>query len=126
MKYPGFVFRAASSFELNEPDRRQLREWVTAFGSPQQVALRCRIVLAAAEGSSDYEIAAQLQSNRKTVMLWRRRFAQEGVDALWEVAVGRGRKPTYGPEKIQAIVDTTLRSKPKGATHGCADHFVTD
>ena len=57
------------------------------------------------------------RSNRKTVMLWRRRFVQEGVDALWEVAAGRGRKPTYGPEKIQAIVDTTLRAKPKGATH---------
>lgn len=109
--------RVASSFELSEPDRRQLHEWATAFGTPQQVALRCRIVLAAAGGFSDYEIAAQLQSNRKTVMLWRQRFVQEGVDALWEVAAGRGRKATYGPEKIQAIVDTTLRSKPKGATH---------
>jgi transposase len=111
------VPRDANPFELKEPDKRQLREWVSAFGIPQQVALRCRIVLAAAEGLSDYEIAAKLQSNRKTVMLWRRRYVQEGVDALWEVAAGRGRKPTYGPEKIQAIVDTTLRSKPKGATH---------
>ena len=108
--------RVANPFELKEPDKRQLCEWVSAFGTPQQVALRCRVVLAAAEGLSDYEIAAKLQSNRKTAMLWRRRFVQEGVDALWEVAAGRGRKPTYGPEKIQAIVDTTLRSKPKGAT----------
>jgi len=109
--------RGANAFELKEPDKRQLREWATAFGTPQQVALRCRIVLAAGEGLSDYEIAAKLQSNRKTVMLWRRRFAQDGVDALWEVAAGRGRKPIYGLEKIQAIVDTTLRAKPKGATH---------
>jgi transposase len=48
--------------------------------------------------------------------LWRARFTQEGLDSLWEVAPGRGRKPTYGPEKIQAIVDATLRSKPKGMT----------
>jgi transposase len=102
---------------LKESDERQLREWTTAFGTPQQVALRCRIVLAAAEGLSDYAIAAKLQSNRKTVMLWRRRFVQDGPEALWEVAAGRGRKPTYGLEKIQAVVDTTLRSKPKGATH---------
>jgi len=74
-------------------------------------------VLAAAEGLSDYEIAAQLEINRKTVVLWRRRFQQKGTDALWEVAAGRGRKPTHGPEKIHAIVDSTLRSKPKGATH---------
>ena len=54
--------------------------------------------------------------NRKTVTLWRARFAQEGLDSLWEVAPGRGRKATYGPEKIQSIVDATLRSKPKGMT----------
>ena len=105
------------TFGLKESDERQLREWVAAFGTPQQVAVRCRIVLAGAEGLSDYQIAAKLAINRKTVMLWRRRFEREGTDALLEVAAGRGRKPTYGPEKIQAIVDTTLRSKPKGATH---------
>jgi hypothetical protein len=74
-------------------------------------------VLAAAEGLSDYQITSQLRSNRKTAILRRHRFLQEGVDAFWEVAARRGRKPTYGPDKIQAIVDTTLRSKPKGATH---------
>jgi transposase len=94
----------------------QLQEWTFAFGTPQQVALRCRIVLAAAEGLSDYEIALKLETNRKTVMLWRRRFEQEGPKGLWEVASGRGRKPTYGPKKIRSIVDMTLRSKPKGMT----------
>jgi hypothetical protein len=52
--------QGANSFELTEPDKGQLREWATAFGTPQQVALRCRIVLAAAEGLSDYEVAAKL------------------------------------------------------------------
>ena len=54
--------------------------------------------------------------NRHTVMLWRQRFLQEGKESLWEVAPGRGRKPTYGPEKIQAIVKATLQTKPKGIT----------
>ena len=43
--------------------------------------------------------------------------ASHPLEGLWEVAPGRGRKPTYGPEKIQSIVDATLRSKPKGMTH---------
>ena len=73
-------------------------------------------MLAAAEGQSDSAIARQLEINRKTVMLWRGRFAQEGIDSLWEVAPGRGRKPTYGPEKIEAIVNATLQTKPKGMT----------
>jgi transposase len=111
------VPRSAISLDLNESDRQQLLQWSSAFGTPQQVALRCRIALAAAEGESADEIAARLDINRKTVMLWRARFEQEGLEGLWEVAPGRGRKPTYGPEKIQSIVDATLRTKPKGMTH---------
>jgi transposase len=81
------------------------------------VALRCRIVLSAGEGLSVDEIAARLQTNRKTVMLWRTRFEKEGLEALWEIAPGRGRKPTYGAEKIQSIIDATLQSKPKGMSN---------
>lgn len=109
--------RSALSLDLKKSDKQQLLQWSSAFGTPQQVALRCRIALAAAEGESADQIAAQLQINRKTVMLWRTRFEQEGLEGLWEVAPGRGRKPTYGPEKIQSIVDDTLRRKPKGMTH---------
>lgn len=79
--------------------------------------MRCRIVLAAAKGESAAEIAARLEIDRKTVMLWRSRFEREGLKGLWQVAPGRGRKATYGAEKIQSIVDATLRSKPKGMTH---------
>ena len=111
------VPRSALSFELKESDKQQLLQWSSAFGTPQQVALRCRIALASAEGESADHIAARLEVNRKTVLLWRTRFEQEGPGGLWEVAPGRGRKPTYAPEKIQAIVDATLRSKPKGMTH---------
>ena len=90
---------------------------MAAFGTPQQIALRSRIVLAAAQGQSDNSIAQHLETNRKTVTLWRARFQQEGLDCLWEVAPGRGRKATYEPGKIEAIVDATLRTKPKGMTH---------
>jgi transposase len=88
-----------------KPTNSNLRQWVSAFGTPQQVALRSQIVLAAAAGQSDNAIAQQLDVNRKTVTLWRARFTQQGMDSLWEVAPGRGRKPTYGPEKIQSIVE---------------------
>ncbi len=107
---------AVSPLQLDDADALKVRQWLSAFGTPQQVALRCRIVLAAAEGESDNAIAQRLQINRKTVALWRARCTQEGVKSLWEIAPGRGRKPTYGPEKIQEIVETTLRAKPKGRT----------
>jgi transposase len=101
---------------LTNSDREQIEQWLSAHGTPQQVSVRGRIVLGAAEGESDGAIARHLGLNRKTVMLWRSRFAEQGIERLWEVAPGRGRKPTYGPEKIKSIVNATLQSKPKGMT----------
>lgn len=109
--------RNVRPLQLKESDKKQLQQWVSAFGTPQQIAVRCRIVLDAAEGVSVDEMATRWETNRKTVMLWRKRFETEGLESLWEVATGRGRKPTYGPEKIQSIIDATLQSKPKGMTH---------
>src|SRR5438034_7349580 len=61
----------ASSCELSPAEHEQLQQWLSAHGTPQQVALRCRIVLAASEGQSDVTIAERLSVNRKTVILWR-------------------------------------------------------
>ena len=97
-------------------DRSEIERWLQAHGTPQQVVLRGRIVLASAGGSSDSAVARELGINRKTVTLWRERYAAEGIESLWEVAPGRGRKPSLGQEKIAAIVDATLRTRPKGMT----------
>ena len=105
------------SCELSSCELQQIQQWLAAHGTPQQVALRCRIVLSAAEGQSDVAIAQQLEINRKTVILWRRRFSAQRLDGLWEIAAGRGRKPTYDIDKIAAIVDATLQTKPEGMTH---------
>ncbi len=109
--------RSPLLLQLEKSDKQQVRQWSSAHGTPQQVVLRCRIVLAAAEGEAADRIAARLGINRKTVLLWRARFEREGLAGIWEVAPGRGRKATYGPEKVESIVEATLRSKPKGMTH---------
>src|SRR6266536_40328 len=105
-----------AALSLSQSDEEQIRQWLAAHGTPQQVALRSRIVLAAAAGQTDSAIARQLELNRKTVMLWRARFTEQGIESLWEVAPGRGRKPTYGAEKIKEIVVATLQTKPQGMT----------
>lgn len=102
---------------LSEQQRKQLDQWLAAMGTPQQVALRCRIVLASAERQSELAIAAELDINRKTVRLWRERFLEKGLAGLWDVAPGRGRKPTYSQEDIKRVIDATLQTKPKGSTH---------
>src|SRR6266568_2130673 len=102
---------------LSDPERVQLQRWVRAHVTPQQVALRSRILLLAAEGKENLDIAEELKVNRHTPALWRQRFIQEGLDAVWEIQSGRGRKPHYPASKVAAIVDATLQTKPKGATH---------
>lgn len=107
----------AYSCELLSSEQQQIQPWVAAHGTPQQVALRCRIVLAAADGESDMGIAERLSVNRKTVILWRKRFSERRLEGLWEIAAGRGRRPTYDIDKIAAIVNATLQTKPEGMTH---------
>lgn len=104
------------ALSLSTEQQEQIQQWLGAHGTPQQVALRCRIVLAAAQGSSDLGIAAVLQVNRHTVRLWRKRFTEQGLKSLWEVAPGRGRRAVYGADKVKAVVDATLQTKPKGMT----------
>jgi hypothetical protein len=109
--------RHASPVKLNETDRLELDRWVCAHRTPQQVAQRCQIVLAASRGLQDKEIAEELEINVKTAALWRNRFCAEGSDCLWEVAEGRGRKSRLTSDDIKRIVDATLQTKPAGATH---------
>ena len=109
--------RPTVSLLLSEEEQEQIERWLAALGTPQQVALRCRIVRAASQGQSEAAIAAALDTSRPTVRLWKERFTQKGLAGLWEIAPGRGRKATYGPERIQAVIDATLQSKPQGSTH---------
>jgi len=108
--------RTSAVVSLAAADRARLEGWAAAHGTPQQVALRCRIVLAAAAGATNLGIAAESGVDVKTVSLWRGRFAQTGAEGLWEIAAGRGRKPTYSARKIKAIVQATLLTKPDGMT----------
>jgi hypothetical protein len=90
---------------LSATDQAQLRQWERAHGTPQQVGLRCRIVLGAAGGEDSLHLAARLHVNRHTANLWRRRVNEQGVGAVWEVAPGRGRKPLYGVAKRDGMID---------------------
>ena len=84
--------RAVAGLILSPDQRSELQRWVVALGTPRQVALRCRIILAVAAGKTEMAIAADNGVNRKTVRLGRERFRGGGPQALWEIAPGRGRK----------------------------------
>ncbi len=108
---------ASSGTVVSEEQRAVLERWVGAQKTPQSVALRARIVLLAAEGESNSQIARTLAVSRPTVILWRSRFAEGGTAALTETRPGRGRKPTISAAKIKTIVRATTQTTPPGQTH---------
>ena len=112
-----FMPKHAIEITIKESDRQELERWVSAHRTPQQVVQRCRIIMAAAKGQQDKDIAQSMDINPKTVALWRQRFFREGPDCLWEVAAGRGRKPQFSAEKVEEIINATLQTRPAGTTH---------
>src|SRR6516225_5244758 len=108
--------RAIDPLLLSANQRSELERWVVALGTPQQVALRCRIILAAAAGKAEMTIAAENGVNRKTVRLWRERFRGGGPQALWEIAPGRGRKVVATPDPAHAGLADPLCQRHGPAT----------
>ena len=72
--------RPTAAVELSGEERETLERWARRPKSAQALALRCRIVLAAAEGRHNNEIAAALGCHAATVSKWRRRFAERRLD----------------------------------------------
>lgn len=70
----------------------------------------------AKEGLANSRIATALGVSRPTVLDWRRRFLEDGLDSVVEIREGRGRKPAINARKVKAIVRATLRGAPPGAT----------
>jgi transposase len=105
------------AIKLQAAEHTQLEQWEASHGTPQQVALRCRIILAALAGQDNVAIAAELEVSRPTVQLWRKRVREQGIGAVWQIAPGRGRKPLYDQATREAIIEATLQSKPKGMSH---------
>ena len=106
---------AAVSIELTQAERLELEGLAGRRRTSQGLARRARIVLAAAEGLQNKEIAAALGSDPNTVGKWRRRFAEQGLDGLYdEPRPGAPRQ--IGDAAIAETVRKTLEETPPNAT----------
>jgi transposase len=102
--------------ELDEVERAELERWTRRPSSAQALALRARIVLLAAEGLKNTEIARRLEIRHASVRKWRNRFAAHGLDGLTDEP-RRGRPRTVTDEQVEEVIVKTLESAPKDATH---------
>ncbi|WP_327731984.1 IS630 family transposase [Streptomyces sp. NBC_00487] len=108
--------RPKAELTLSDEERAALEEWVRRRSTPQAWALRCRIILACAEGASNKDVAAQLGSTPHAVGRWRARFVQYRIAGLGDMPRPGGPR-TVTDEQVAAVVTKTLESTPKNATH---------
>src|SRR3989475_12462392 len=94
--------RVAPAIELNPVMKARLDQLARSASTSQALALRSRIVLAAAAGHANQQIATALQVPAVTVGKWRRCFASQGLDGLQDAARS-GRPPKHGQKILQKV-----------------------
>ncbi len=110
--------RVAPIVILTDPDREWLQKQTRSGVAARRLGERCRIVLLAASGKTNEQIAEELGMTRQKAGRWRTRFVEAGRAGIEADAPGRGRKPTYPPELRRLVVQKTTRETPPNATHG--------
>lgn len=109
--------RVAKTIELDEHTERELRALVRRRRVEVRLQQRALVVLLAAKGLQNKDIAGQTELDRRQVALWRQRFVAGGIDALRKDAPRTGRPATVTAEVESRIVNATLHDRPVNATH---------
>jgi len=109
--------RVAPPIELSAEQRTTLEAWANGRKSQVRVAERARVVLLAAEGKHNLEIAAILSVSVQKAARWRWRFLAKGLPGLEKDAPRPGRLPLIAPDKVAEVIRLTTLEKPAHATH---------
>ncbi|MEO3925648.1 IS630 family transposase [Micromonosporaceae bacterium B7E4] len=98
---------------LTDEERALLIRGARAAHSTQAYALRCRIVLACADGATNTEVAARFDVSLPTVGKWRSRFAAQRMAGLADKR--RAGRPSVGPDQVEQVLHATFESTPQDA-----------
>ena len=109
--------RHAAPIVLSTAEEVTLHTWTRSRRMPVRQVQRAQIVQLAAAGVESQEIARIVGVSRPTVQLWRQRFLALRVEGLVKDAPRPGRLPEIAEDRVRAIVDATLHTKPPQATH---------
>lgn len=109
--------RVAPKVELSPEQAVLLERRSRGRSLPARVVERARIILLAAGGKQDKEIASELQISVQKSARWRARFLESGVTGLEKDAPRPGRTPTLSAAVIKRVIHMTTKAKPMNATH---------
>lgn len=108
--------RPLKPFILADDERDKLKLIARRPKTSQRMAMRARIVLGAAAGASNNEVAKQVGCSHKSVCKWRERYLVGGLEGLLdEPRPGAERRATDA--KVEAVITKTLETTPRGETH---------
>jgi transposase len=109
--------RRATPIVLTSEEEATLDTWARGRKIAARLVQRAQIIRMAAQGILSQDIAAELEVSRPTVQLWRQRFLALRLAGLEKDAPRPGRLPRISWQKVRAVVEATLHSKPSDATH---------
>lgn len=109
--------RKAAAIILTPEERATLEQWARSRTMPLRLVQRAKIIQMASNGMDSQDIAKMLEVSRPTVQLWRERFLALRLSGLEKDAPRPGRIPRISDEKVRAVIEATLHSKPPDATH---------
>ena len=101
---------------LSAEERAYLERQVRRHRVARSLSQRCRVILRCADGVPSKSVARELGIHEHTVGKWRRRFLKERLEGLLDEA-RPGRPRTIDDDQIAAVIERTLRSTPRDATH---------
>ncbi len=109
--------RVAKAIALSDAERTTLAKWSRGRSTPARVVLRAKIVLTAAAGKRNDEIAVELGCTRRTVGTWRSRFVRDRLAGIEKDEPRGGRTPRVRAAKEAEVLRKTTQEKPANATH---------
>lgn len=109
--------RLAVPIQLTDVERKTLHRWARGRRTPARLVLRATIVLRAAEGLRNKEIAQALATDRECVGRWRTRFVTHRLAGIEQDAPRAGRPPRIPSATVERMVTLTMTTLPPAATH---------
>jgi transposase len=108
----------AEPLSMLDEQREVLERMARSSSLSHRMVVQAQALLMAADGVATNEVARRCGTTADSVLSWRRRFVEQGVDGVGRIARGRGRKSWLPEGTVAAVVHDTLHSKPEdGSTH---------
>ncbi len=116
--------RKSKEIRITEQQKQELLIWSRSQKLDYRYVLRSKIILFSLEDNTVEAIVKQTQSSRRTVIKWRNRFREKGMDGLRDLP-RPGKKPIYSPAKKLEVIQKAC-SKPEGGYTNWSQQRIAD